>query len=120
MILPEVKPALTREEWEIETHDWETGLPPLPRMVTEYSVELLIAGRKTTPEERNHAMAAMCLHGQSFGFSWEDVDVLRHEATYLHEAANRGAKYPVVSEYGADLESLADRIACLLPPREQP
>lgn len=49
------------------------------------------------PDEMQ-AVAALCLHTQTFGFSWEDVDALR------------SASRPT-------LGNLADRISALLPPR---
>jgi hypothetical protein len=56
-----------------------------------------------SPEE-GHALAALALHGQPFGFTWQDVDVLRYEAT---QGCTRAAI----------LNMLAYRIAALLPPR---
>lgn len=72
------------------------------------------------PETR-HALAALALHGQPFGFTHEDADRLRNilfdstwgafreEAAHL-DPGNLDAAYKWA-------ESLADRIEALLPPR---
>lgn len=64
-----------------------------------------------------HAGAALLLHGQPFGFTWEDVDMVRVWASELE------AMYDSIDELSAydnwqRWKSLADRIAALLPPRE--
>jgi hypothetical protein len=69
-------------------------------------------GVDPTPEER-HAIAALALHGQPFGFTWEDVDWLRAMADWAEE-------YGVAADGPAWVNALADRIAALLPPREEP
>lgn len=110
-----IRPALTPEEWA----EGSSGLVEIDRdgwLVVRYPNDE--DGYSEIILDNAHGAAALCLYGQPFGFTWDDVDTLRHEASYLHEAANRDAKYPVVSEYGADLESLAARLAALLPPRE--
>lgn len=108
------KPALTEEEWGklgcgtkgarpqrvefddegyLVVHDgWETALPS---------------------SDVWHALAALCLHGQPYGFTWEDVDILRREAGFADDE-HRNGFHP---ETEARLLSLADRIAALLPPR---
>lgn len=52
--------------------------------------------------------AANLLHGQPFGFTWEDVNLIR------------GCVIRAGREFGhnPELYDLADRIAALLPPRE--
>lgn len=52
-------------------------------------------------------LAGKALHGQPFGFTWDDVDALRATAAVF---GGGGA--------GPTLSSLADRITALLPPRE--
>lgn len=61
-----------------------------------------------------HALAALCLHGQPFGFTWEDVEFLRAEG----QACIDG---DLISDTttAAAFTSLADRIEALLPPREK-
>jgi hypothetical protein len=62
-------------------------------------------------EERALRALIRTLHGQPFGFSWEDVEHLRliagqPEALYLG------------INHGYVLRNLADRIAALLPPKD--
>jgi hypothetical protein len=52
-----------------------------------------------------HALAALALYGQPFGFTWDDVDRIRMAAMY----------YP--GEMARALDGIGDRIAALLPPR---
>lgn len=87
--MSEIRPALDAEDWE-----WVSGRGPLPG---------IDPGRWS-----DHALAALALHGQPFGFTWEDVDLL-HEIKFRNEAE--------ADELGLLAKSLADRIAALLPPR---
>lgn len=68
---------------------------------------------------QRHALAALCLYGQPFGFTREDLQLLREE---VEPAACDRAVYPEeherVSKEFAHLRNLADRIAALLPPEE--
>lgn len=116
----EIKPALTPEEWAGEQpamnrDDVLIYHDPPPRGggcigITDRdpddpsSVVIL-------PEHR-HALAALALHGQPFGFTWEDVDLLREEARSEY-AIPDGMGFT-----GQELLDLADRIAALLPPRD--
>ena len=62
------------------------------------------------PKDR-HAVAAMALHGQPFGFTHEDVRLLRNSADNVVSDSNW---------HYADAEALnalADRIEKLLPPK---
>lgn len=59
-----------------------------------------------------HALAALALQDQPFGFTREDVRVLRAIAEVI------APDYP--ADPDADLSSIADRIAALLPPEEPP
>lgn len=88
-----LKPALTAEEW---VHaDGKIGVTP----------EL---GENMFAHGHNHALAALCLHGQDFGFTMEDVVVLRGAQSALNfECLDRGFDRPC---------TLADRIEALLPP----
>lgn len=83
--MSQIQPAMTPEDWDERVSS-----------VREMSAEdwaLLGA----------HETAAICLHGQPFGFTWEDVDLLRRSATPPHDSD--------------PLDGLAARIAALLPPR---
>lgn len=99
-----MNPALTPEEWAgpfpVERHDWLAGV----KSRGDGSLRLYLAVKWTPMDEADslHALAALALHGQPFGFTWEDVDWLESlEGCGLH------------------VVSLRDRIAALLPPREE-
>lgn len=99
-----IKPALTPEEWEVHGDQ---------AMVTEHWCEMVLRGRKTTWEERTHALAALCLHGQSFGFTREgDVKLLQGILWHL-TATNQ-----LTPEARRHLAHLTDRIEALLPPEK--
>lgn len=63
--------------------------------------------------ENRHAVAALALHGQPFGFTWDHVIALE----YAIEASDQYIGHDVPSH--DDLVSLKDRIAALLPPRTE-
>lgn len=68
-----------------------------------------------------HEVSAKCLHGQEFGFTWEDVRSLRTiQRGHEREASNCGDAFmsakPAFLAVAAWAESLADRIEALLPP----
>lgn len=108
-----IKPALTPDEWKEGDGAFWRGDHYVERIDVsgEGHYALHIKDKSGRPEqiidtmdpEWLHAIAALCLHGQNFGFTWADVVNLR--ATALH------ANWP-----GHWADSLADRIAALLPP----
>ena len=57
-----------------------------------------------------HALAALALQGQYFGFTWEDVEELRALSETVRKVEGATPKHWVW------METLADRIAALLPP----
>jgi hypothetical protein len=65
--------------------------------------------------KERHPVAALALNGAPFGFSWNDVDVLRSLSVF--EGSIFAGKRAGWRERQASLSSLADRIAALLPPR---
>lgn len=122
----QIEPALTPEEWEklfSEGNDGELERErfsiwrydagdPFPvevriRSVEEEEHEYTSSGRKVEYAslygQELHALAALALYGQRFGFTHEDVRILRDLAEELVRD---------------DLHDLADRIEALLPPRE--
>lgn len=126
----EIRPALTPEEWTPPRVEKIVDTPTKPGYVDHRSwVELqrtgptlrdvtlepgertrvVIHGNGVDPEIR-HATAALCLYGQPFGFTQEDVDFLRQQASGAEASDSRGA------DVGA-FTDLADRIAALLPPK---
>ena len=101
--MSDVKPALTAEEWADPPY-MNDGKPWWFCEDTFYEGEI----------ENPHAVAAVCLHEQSFGFTRKDVRVLRMNA----EEADRTSPVMDVSppiRGGDHLRSLADRIEALLP-----
>lgn len=106
----EVKPALTAEEWV--GHPRYNGTE---YHITGVTVELLdgnsrlaVNGDEYSWENQSrHALAALALHGQPFGFSREDVRNLGLLADDLRD----------FDRYAYDhLKSLIARIRALLPP----
>ena len=127
-----IKPALTAEEWahlemagegaKRRSGDrTDTLFAYVLREPSEYiegSVgDLMIAWNgdcslPASPSAR-HALAALCLHGQTYGFTREDVALLRGLGLY----AEPRALDIVFGEAAATrIASLADRIEALLPP----
>lgn len=73
------------------------------------------------PSPAIHALAALALHGQPFGFSWADVALLERLADYDHREAacleGHVDDFPEVADNReAHVRALAARIAALLPP----
>ena len=95
----EMKPALTAEQW--------VGVIPPDKDGIWGSGYLVV--------EEKHHMAAVCLHEQSFGFTREDVELLRE--TLPADVLHLGYQYE--EEPQAYLLDLADRIEALLPPEDK-
>jgi len=84
-----ISPALTPEEWA--------------------GVQTGTVGIVGTPNaQANHQLAALCLYGQPFGFTREDVVMLRCVEVVCRRES--------LVEPASSMASLADRIAALLPP----
>lgn len=107
------RPALAPEEWA-------DILPELP-IAGKYSdvlYGLVSPGLPLRPD----AIAGVALYGQPGGFTWADVDRCRRMAEALQselddpnsERYDDGALFDEIREW----QSLADRLAALLPPRE--
>jgi len=95
-----MKPALTREEWEVEQ-----SFPLSPGDWVEYFYD--------TPEDL-HALAARCLHNQPFGFAHWMVSWM---LTRSWGAVPRKIQDGMRTEADVD-KYIADRIEALLPPEE--
>lgn len=131
-----IEPALTPEQWAEARvkfprperySDWVEGgyyIGTEGDFAGELVFELEVEGcDRDTPLDRRHALAALALVGQPFGFTWEDVDRLRYAARGTIEYCDRlmpddSGGCCGNSADSAALASLADRIAALLPPRE--
>lgn len=70
-------------------------------------------------EVRRHALAALCLHQQSFGFTAEDVQFLRNEVCICGEDRTVGDEEnrEVARQYRR-LYGLIARLAALVPPSD--
>ncbi len=110
------EPALSAEEWAAECYvDF--------REVGDQRCESSCCGCDLGPR---HAMAARCLDGQDYGFTWEDVRHNREQAAMMRDTleqwgdvAAAGDGVVVVArqqELIAWHESMADRIEALLRP----
>jgi hypothetical protein len=103
-----IKPALTPEEWARKRAERPQPKEPGYVVVTPYvedrhwgiSVSSHYSNASVNKDLR-HALAALCLHGQAYGFTREDVAALER----------------VQLEVGG-LQSLIDRLEALLPPEE--
>lgn len=119
--IDKIEPAMTAEEWaklsafrmpnvlHVRDGEWVNnghGWIDVAEMADEPGDRGCSA--MVSPEAR-HALAALALHDQSFGFTWADVDAI-HDVF----AATAGAGFDQ-----SQLVSLADRIAALLPPRAE-
>jgi hypothetical protein len=115
----EIRPALTAEEWR----HWQTEryLHVAENERDEVTAQTGILGNDEDATFRvysssgvggvakRHALAALCLHEQLFGFGHDDVDALRHAADGLE---HHGIPWP-------QLYAIAARIEALLPPRPE-
>jgi|SRR5579872_1655754 len=113
-----VRPALTAEEWRTAAvRRSDTGIPPLTEAYI-YAGSLNAArGDDAVMIDKAalHALAALALHEQPFGFTRDDVKLLRGPAySALLEVARDGEE----SALADDALALARRIAALLPPEE--
>lgn len=124
-----IQPAMTREEWRKRSaslvepdspnrgaDEWATATP------SSVMIECPGCGCQMLPH-RPHAVAALALHEQPFGFTQNDLSTIR---LLIRAAADPSAYWSTWEDddwEGATLEGralrLADRIAALLPPREE-
>lgn len=120
-----ITPALTREEWAEATNDQYY----LSDMVEEAADDLAASfpvgpdDKSFAPNTRRHALAALALHGQPFGFTREDVRRLLATAKESDEGDASTDYYlgGYQGTVGSDwLRDLAARIEALLPPLDAP
>lgn len=132
-----VTPALTPEEWAakgISAPWWSLGIGHRGKI----GFGATDAGGDMTTQQR-HGVAALCLYGQPFGFTHEDVDALRTLADEFEQEAKMSEAEHFVGagarsddggiwrknaescrRRGAELARIADRITALLPPKHFP
>lgn len=121
------EPALTREEWaRLEFFDGFT------RYDAQFSHRLTMRMEDRSYvgiDARRHALAALCLHGQPFGFTHADVVSLRALAREFEDEARVSERTGADDAEGIwrknadacrrradELTSIAGRLAALLPP----
>lgn len=121
-----MKPALTPEEWAswlaTPPPSWSRAFPAIENAICRATDEAGL-GRNT------HALAALALHGQGFGFSREDVTRIKNDAAVLRARLSLQGPvatwdFPQVEIDGIRariswLDSLAARIEALLPPEDK-
>lgn len=104
--MSEINPALTAEEWAHPSNATQLG---------HACNEVFVGEGDTLDTVTRHGLAALCLYGKPFGFTAEDVEILRllgsidFDGLCMDDYLGRPG-----SE--ARVKSLADRIAALLPP----
>lgn len=120
---PEVRPALTEAEWAqgkavrpgSDGLDYvKMGRGWVTEGFTKDGEEFDCGEVGFYFPSTRHALAALCLHDHPAGFGWEDVELLRSVADYLRVTSAHGD-----AEAISRLRSLADRIASMLPPKEE-
>ncbi len=112
-VIVHMKPALTPDEWA----GGETAWPIVALQTTKDGPVRVWDGiteaeseSVEVPDKYRHALAALCLHDQLFGFTREDVEWLR-----LMVLDMKDLRAPANARKSADL---ADRIEALLPPHD--
>jgi len=128
----EIRPALTESEWRrqevefVEDGDpkgWiaSEGMFPVDGGEAVFTTGTVYIGTyegcvstehgiRCGAKER-HALAALALYGQPFGFTQEDV-------TLLYGIAHHFQAFPGDRAYTNRITALADRIAAMLPPND--
>jgi hypothetical protein len=120
--MSEIKPALTAEEWggvrrgngRFVVLTEVVGQSVSPRGVPVLEVGIRDLCYSCGIPSVAHAVAAVHLHGQPFGYTWEDVYALRWAADF---ATGTSLTTDYTRDKASALHHLADRIASLLPPR---
>jgi len=102
-----IGPALTAAEW-IQYGDDLTVMADWAADRRPYGPD-----RRYTMEQKRHAVAALALHHQPFGFTAVDLDVLGEVMKFYRHRGFPGD--PALAER---IEQICDRISALLPPRD--
>ena len=105
-----VTPALSASEWEQIVISQGSATAPIN---FGHPCQDGIHWLHTDPEalQERHKLAALCLHGQTFGFSQEDVSLILKAATL-----KAWGTYPYPVPEAEAYKALAARISALLPP----
>lgn len=104
---PPIPPALTFEQWKM-CYD---SLKLFPRLDPVYHAVSLT--NQVTPSTPSHALAALCLYDQTFGFSRQDVEALKRSCINTRDDTPS-----ICGDDGmlCGVCSIAARISALLPP----
>lgn len=137
-----ITPALTPAEWTTTTgseawggSDMLNGVALIEAGIIQRWASGAITCNNEYEIKRPHAAAALCLYGQPFGFTREDVELLRRAAIGLQQlladtpllldGATTRTAVTAIAHSNAEIRdrlerytSLADRIAALLPPAD--
>lgn len=113
-----VESALSAEQWAKQSYDSGmigAGIDRSRRQGYEISMPGVLAPRDGWPlvtlaPEQCHGVAAVLLYRQAFGFTHDDVQLLRKLVKDLTSSDFTQAR-------SLKLKALADRIAALLPPK---
>lgn len=113
-----IKPALTASEWE----DGETAWP-VAALTTTTGGDLVVSSDDPAmgdsvrvPAEYRHAVAALALYKQEYGFTHEDIEALRVRPHPEHDVYHPGQLCCDALAREQAYASLASRISALLPP----
>lgn len=115
--MDEIKPALSREEWAEGRKvvalpngtSYERHMAGVTADGDVFVYDPDVVESSVIAPGLRHAAAALCLHGQPYGFTREDADSLRRVADQMLEHAGEWYEWA---------HGLADRIAALLPEEE--
>lgn len=136
-----LSPALTPEQWQerdyrqraAEIDAWAKGSADRQAIddATQYAAKLgLSAGGDCVivmsrahesvlvPPPARHALAALALHGQPYGFTPADLAQLRRAAEWAASSARAGGKGGAAREAAAIIGRVATLVGALLPPAD--
>ena len=101
----DLRPALSEEEWIQYAGDLS--------ITAEWAADKRPYGpdRRYTIERKRHAVAAIALYDQPFGFTHEDAMIVGNQAHFYEHRGFVGD-----AEIGAKLRLLEAKITALLPP----
>ena len=125
--MSEIKPALTAEEWEDPNSIvWGEASAVFPWIAAADGTLSLECDdghyHEELSAEQRLALGTMCLYGQPFGFTHTDVDELRlvaRDAIPIAAAFCGTTESTLLAkDMAKKINSLAARIAALLPPEE--
>lgn len=103
----EIRPALSAAEWIQYGEDLQ--------VMADWAADKRPFGpdRRFSLEDKRHAVAAIALHGQPFGFTHDDEALLEGQAKFYEHRSYAGD-----AEIAARIRGLLEKISALLPPRE--